>query len=1002
MAALKQVLQIEPAAELVFPVTFDENATTKLKLTNPSQESICFKIMVKVPAVYTFKPNKGIIPPNQSTEILVTLQSFKYDENQTYRHKIMVRSMFARGEQLEDRIDQMWKDISPDAVMGTKLDCRFIQAERKETLTSRMTTMKPDVTTEKHTRYKGQSRGSILVASIDIGNTYTRCAVSSKYDYHKDPTDITVLTHLCSTESTSNPTMVLKDDNKMFDSFGYDALDKYMEHRQGHLFKEIKLPLYRKLADKDINNVQIKDELGKQIPAVEVFQAIINRVKDHLHAELERLRTPMMPEEIYWVITVPAVFTDRAVTLIETAAIQSGIAKNNLNISTEPVSALEYCKHTHKRQHEYCTIYHPSGLTSSEADIFQDGRQYIVVDIGGETLDVTVIKTGLRRNVTEQHKVCVVGSGSNSLHEALDNVLTDLVGNKAYHRFSTEKHDDYRFLHKVFNETLKNEDTHSNRVISVKVLELIVFDIESEDNFKTALGMSPYAGEISVCADKLRLSAAFWKGLVAEYCLTLVKQLNDVFEKYSCDKNICLLLVGGSASFKTVQEAVMKEFNNFDIFIPMQPEIATVGGSVMLGHVPPFTIDRVPNGRDTIVMIEDNQSKASDCKIDDQAVASDFVQSISEMSVSSDFIEDETIARSSNMQTGLKSLSQRLQGKPQEISVRRNYITADVITAYGDIDASRPLKVCFADEDDKDMTREMFGLFWEKTCSVWFRGENATIPLVPVAKRAEARRVFPVLGKILEHMLCILGQFPTQICRSLVLAIAHPDKDVDADLVLDDYLLYAPERESILLSQSLAKSDWSESRKKRLTRFFSVNKISMHPTPKSFREDLLNIAYAEIIDSSHVYVALMRRGISDFALKHFFDVLDTDGLRSEYEMTKPTTERVVQMIEDMFDKAGFSAEEKIIINYLSNIISDMSKKQLRQFLIWLTGSPCMPQKINITFNTSGGRSKLPVAHSTSHVLELSRDYSSYQDFERVLMDVLSNEFLIVTAGESGR
>ncbi|XP_053373724.1 uncharacterized protein LOC128546666 [Mercenaria mercenaria] len=860
-----------------------------------------------------------------------------------------------------------------------------------------MLSMEPDVTSESHTSYKGQISDHLLVASIDIGNTYTRYAFSLRHQYEHDPTDIWMMSDLCSTEySTDNPTVILMDENNMFDSFGYDALHKYMEHRQGHLFREIKLPLYKKVTDKDIHNVHIKDELGKQTPAVEVFQAIVHRVKDHLQAVLVKKKMDIQPKEIYWVITVPAVFTDRAVTLIETAAIQSGIAKNNLNIFIEPVSALEYCKLTYKYKQKCCTIHHPGGLTSSDADMFQDERQYMVVDIGGETLDATILKKDLRRNVTEQHKFCVVGSGGNSLHDALDNVLKDIVGNKTYNRFRlVDCGCAYKKLHKDFNEKLKRKTDEEMRFSVPDLASLL-------DSFKASIGTSPYAGEIRVVAGRLRLSVAFWKGLVAEYCLTLVKRLNDVFEKYSCDKNICLLLVGESAGFKTVQEAVINEFDNFDIFIPIQPKYATVEGGVMLRHAPPLTIDRVPNGRDTIVMREDDQAKASDCEIDDQAIASDFVKSISGMSISSDFIEDETITRSSKIRKGLKSLSQRLHGKPQEISVRRKYITADVITAYRDIDVSRPLKAYFAEEDEKDMTREMFWLFWEKICSVWFRGENATIPLVPVDKRAEARRVFPILGKILEHTLCILGQFPPQICRSLLLAIAHPDQDVDADLVLNDYLLFVPERESTLLSQSLKDVDWSENRKKRLTRFFSVNKISMHPTPKSFKEDLLNIAYTEIIDSSHVYVALMRRGISDFALEHFFDVLDTDGLRAVYEITKPTTEIVVTMIENMFDEADFSREEKIIINYLSNIVSNMSKKQLRQFLIWLTGSPCKPQKIDITFNTSEGRSKLPIAHTTSHVLKLSRDYSSYQDFERILMDVLSNEFLIVTAGVSGR
>ncbi|XP_053374315.1 heat shock 70 kDa protein 12A-like [Mercenaria mercenaria] len=155
--------------------------------------------------------------------------------------------------------------------------------------------------------------------------------------------------YLCSTElSTDNPTIILMDDKKTFDSFGYDALDKYMEHCQGHLYKEIKLPLYKILTDKGIHNVHIKDESGEKTPAVEVFQAIISLVKDNLEAFLDKILRGVLPEDIYWVISLPAVFTDRAFTVIETAAIQSGIAKNKLNISTEPVSALEYCKLMHK------------------------------------------------------------------------------------------------------------------------------------------------------------------------------------------------------------------------------------------------------------------------------------------------------------------------------------------------------------------------------------------------------------------------------------------------------------------------------------------------------------------------------------------------------------------------------------------------------------------------------------------------------------------------------
>ena len=90
--------------------------SSMMKLTNPSEKKVCFKIKTTAPKRYCVKPNSGVIDPNQSMQItgkineawqkrilltkisssiLVSLQPFEFDPMEKNRHKFMVQSMFA-------------------------------------------------------------------------------------------------------------------------------------------------------------------------------------------------------------------------------------------------------------------------------------------------------------------------------------------------------------------------------------------------------------------------------------------------------------------------------------------------------------------------------------------------------------------------------------------------------------------------------------------------------------------------------------------------------------------------------------------------------------------------------------------------------------------------------------------------------------------------------------------------------------------------------------------
>ncbi|XP_050008826.1 vesicle-associated membrane protein-associated protein B/C isoform X2 [Alexandromys fortis] len=95
MAKVEQVLSLEPQHELKFRGPFTDVVTTNLKLGNPTDRNVCFKVKTTAPRRYCVRPNSGVIDAGASLNVSVMLQPFDYDPNEKSKHKFMVQSMFA-------------------------------------------------------------------------------------------------------------------------------------------------------------------------------------------------------------------------------------------------------------------------------------------------------------------------------------------------------------------------------------------------------------------------------------------------------------------------------------------------------------------------------------------------------------------------------------------------------------------------------------------------------------------------------------------------------------------------------------------------------------------------------------------------------------------------------------------------------------------------------------------------------------------------------------------
>lgn len=123
MSKLEQILILDPPVDLRFKGPFTDVVTTNLKLKNPSEKRVCFKVKTTAPRRYCVRPNSGVIESGATVTISVMLQPFDYDPNEKSKHKFMVQTIFAPPNVSD--MDSLWKDAKPDDLMDSKLRCVF-------------------------------------------------------------------------------------------------------------------------------------------------------------------------------------------------------------------------------------------------------------------------------------------------------------------------------------------------------------------------------------------------------------------------------------------------------------------------------------------------------------------------------------------------------------------------------------------------------------------------------------------------------------------------------------------------------------------------------------------------------------------------------------------------------------------------------------------------------------------------------------------------------------
>ncbi|XP_076117725.1 heat shock 70 kDa protein 12B-like isoform X2 [Mytilus galloprovincialis] len=172
----------------------------------------------------------------------------------------------------------------------------------------------------------------ILVAAIDFGTTFSGYAYSFRHDYERDKLKIyTNMWAHNSGLSAKAPSAVLIGPDRQVKAFGYEAHRKYnelieREEAMDHLFFEkFKMMLF---TTKNLNNkTLIRDISGKEMLAIDMFALVLGYLRNHLMQRLQNRDTDNILDEntIQWVLTVPAIWSEKAKQFMRYAADKAGL-----------------------------------------------------------------------------------------------------------------------------------------------------------------------------------------------------------------------------------------------------------------------------------------------------------------------------------------------------------------------------------------------------------------------------------------------------------------------------------------------------------------------------------------------------------------------------------------------------------------------------------------------------------------------------------------------------
>uniref|UniRef100_A0A3Q4HV26 Heat shock protein family A (Hsp70) member 12A.2 n=1 Tax=Neolamprologus brichardi TaxID=32507 RepID=A0A3Q4HV26_NEOBR len=401
--------------------------------------------------------------------------------------------------------------------------------------------------------------GDPFVIAIDFGTAFSGYAFSMTTRQADSDPHLKYWGEEFGAQTPKTPTCILFDELEFF-------------------FDCFKMCLYGKVRF----DLTIQAANGKPMTALKVFTETLRYLKD------DALRTiaentagrKFIASDFTWVPTVPAIWDPSAKQFMREAATQAGIVpegkEDSLVIALEPEAASVWCR---KLPADGFIAENHGNITLEKTP----GTQYIVVDCGGGTIDITVHEVLDGGALKELHKASGNDLGGQSVDgkfkEFLREIFSHGVWDEYERRFPSE-------VQKIMYEftLFKRKDDDVEMSCSFNLGKLAQKKKEIEKFFESVRGASWDEGAIKISKERLR-------SFFAESLKGITESLREILKKHLHIEYI--LLVGGYAESPILRQHVIDQFGDqCKVLCPCKPQEAIVMGAVEFGRNPAVVASR--------------------------------------------------------------------------------------------------------------------------------------------------------------------------------------------------------------------------------------------------------------------------------------------------------------------------------------------------------------------------------------------------------------------------
>ena len=239
------------------------------------------------------------------------------------------------------------------------------------------------------------------------------------------------------------------------------------------------------------------------------------------------------------------------------------------------------------------------------------------------------------------------------------------------------------------------------------------------------------------------------------------------------------------------------------------------------------------------------------------------------------------------------------------------------------------------------------------------------------------------VGRILVHGFILTGYLPLNINHAVLFKILTV-KTPSANFITKCYLDCLNDADRLLIERALTSENFDMAITVQLVELFSSCHICSVPTPDLFPETLNNICKFITLVSPYYFILCMQ--ISDHLLSYVTESFFETYLSS----LRPSGEDIDIMARQSDDPSLFGLEERVY-RYVECYVRALSVQQASMFMKYISGAEILQPLVFVSFNgVTASEMMIPVDHTCSIELEVSRFSMSFEQFKLCLDGVLNN------------